>query len=295
MFLLMSPFYKNFPLKERTTIKIGGVAEIFFVPRSVEELKKHLPQLVRNYPHYFLGGGSNTIFGNFKGVVISSELLKGYKVLSETPEGVLLEVFSGTPLRELMKFSIEGNFCGLETLFGIPRITIGGAVAMNAGAYGREISQTVKGVYYVEPSTGEEILEENPLFGYRSSPFPSKGFITKVLLHLERCKCDLRGKIRELNLKRRKSQPLEFPTSGSTFKNPSGDYAGKLLQAVGLKGFCTKRGLCFSKKHANFLVNVEKKATLEDTLELINLAKERVWKEFGIRLEEEVKIVSTDG
>lgn len=291
----MSPFYKNFPLREKTTIKIGGVAKLFFVPNSVDELREYLPKLVSDYRLYFLGGGSNTIFGNFKGVVISSEKLKGFKVLKETDGGILLEVLSGTPLRELIPLSIKGNYCGLETLFGIPRITIGGAVAMNAGAYGSEISKTVRGIFYIDPSTGEEIFEEKPLFGYRFSEFPEKGFITKVYLFLERCNCDLKRKLRELNLKRKKSQPLEFPTSGSTFKNPSGDYAGRLLQAVGLRGFCTESRLCFSEKHANFLVNKEKRATFGEVLELINLAKERVCKEFSIRLEEEVKIVSTDG
>ena len=284
--------FNDFPLRDKTTILIGGKTKLLFSPKSVEELKSTLPKLVSNYETYFLGGGSNTIFGDFKGVVISSENLKGWRIIEETPEWVRLEILSGTPLRELIKPSIQNGWCGLETLFGIPRITLGGAVAMNAGAYGVEIGKFVEKVFYIDPPTGE-IFEDKPAFGYRSSPFPRRGFVYKAVLKLPKCGLDLRQRVRELNLKRRKNQPLNFPTAGSTFKNPKGFYAGKLLEEVGLKGFCTENGLCFSKKHANFLVNISKKATFGDVLRLIDLAKERVFKEFGILLEEEVKIVST--
>ena len=101
----------------------------------------------------------------------------------------------------------------------------------------------------------------------------------------------MRETVRKLNMERRKKQPLNLPTAGSTFKNPKGEFAGKLLEEVGLKGYCTENGLCFSKKHANFLVNLEKRATLSDVLKLLELAKERVYKTFGLLLEEEVKIV----
>ncbi len=284
-------FSTDFPLREKTTILIGGKAKLFFAPRGVGELKSLLPKLVSDYKTFFLGGGSNTIFGDFKGVVVSSEHLKGWRVIEETPKWVKLEILAGTSLRELIKPSIQNGWCGLETLFGIPRITLGGAIAMNAGAYGLEIGNFVERVFYIDPPTGE-IFEDKPAFGYRSSPFPRRGFVFKATLKLPKCGLDLRRRVRELNLRRRKSQPLNLPTAGSTFKNPKGFYAGKLLEEVGLRGFCTERGLCFSKKHANFLVNLSKEATFEDALRLIDLARERVFKAFGILLEEEVKIVS---
>ena len=107
-------------MAERTTIKIGGLARFLFLPSALSELKEFLPRLVQDYPLYYLGGGSNTIFGNFNGVVVSSQLLKGFRILEESEEGVLLEVLAGTPLRELLPLILEKNLCGLETLLGIP-------------------------------------------------------------------------------------------------------------------------------------------------------------------------------
>ncbi|HID79748.1 MAG TPA: UDP-N-acetylmuramate dehydrogenase [Aquifex aeolicus] len=286
---------KNEPLADKTTIKIGGIAQLFFLPSCLEEVEELLPLLTQDFPLYYLGGGSNTIFGKFKGVVVSSQSLRGFRVLEEDSEGILLEVLAGTLLKELIPLIFEKNLCGIETLLGIPRISVGGAVAMNAGAYGKEISQITEGVYYFDPLKGEFLLERKPRFGYRSSDFPQKGFICKVLLRLKPCPSPIRELVKKLNSRRRKSQPLELPTAGSTFKNPKGNFAGKLLEEVGLKGFCTKKGLCFSRKHANFLVNLSRKATLGDVLKLIDLAKERVLKEYDLWLEEEVKIVSTDG
>ena len=283
---------KNRPLRDKTTIKIGGVAKFYFAPSNLKELKEHLPKFHSDYPIYFLGGGSNTIFGNFKGVVISSENLKGFKVLEENSEGVKIEILSGTPLRALIPFMVDKKLCGLETLVGIPNITVGGAVAMNAGAYGKGVENLVEEVLYIKPETGEE-ERIKPSFGYRSSDFPERGFIYSVVLRLPRCKVNFLKLLREFNLRRRLHQPLNYPTAGSTFKNPKGDFAGKLLEMVGLKGFCTERGLCFSKKHANFLINISKKATFEDVLFLIGTAKERVLKKFGLMLEEEVKLVSS--
>ena len=284
------PLLKNFPLKEKTTIKIGGRAKLFFSPKSLQELKELLPRLMLDYPIHFLGGGSNTLFGNFKGVVVSSENFKGFKVLEETPRWLKISLLSGTPLKDLIPLSLKGNWCSFETLVGIPKITLGGAIAMNAGAYGREIAPLVEKVFYIDPQSGE-LVEDKPSFGYRSSPFPQRGFIYKSVLRLPKCKENFLQLLRNYNLRRRKSQPLSFPTAGSTFKNPKDHPAGRLLEEVGLKGFCTEKGLCFSKKHANFMVNLSKRATFEDALFLIETAKERVFKKFGLLLEEEVKLV----
>ena len=285
------PLFEDFPLRYKTTIKVGGVAKLFFAPKSLKELKEYLPLLAQDYPLYFLGGGSNTIFGSFKGVVVSSENLKGFEIIEETAEGIKISVLSGTPLRDLIALSVKGNWCGLETLMGIPGITVGGAIAMNAGAYGREIGPLVEMVFYVDPLTGELYDDEKPPFGYRSSPFPRRGFIYRAVLKLPKCKRKFLDLLRGYNKRRHLSQPLNHPTAGSTFKNPEGDYAGRLLEKVGLKGFCTERGLCFSKKHANFMVNLSGEAPFEDALSLIETAKGRVLKEFGILLEEEVKLV----
>jgi UDP-N-acetylmuramate dehydrogenase len=120
-----------------------------------------------------------------------------------------------------------------------------------------------------------------------------KGVIISLRLRLLRVETPVLNRIRELNRRRRKSQPLELPTAGSTFKNPKGDFAGRLLEEVGLKGFCTEGGLCFSEKHANFMVNTEGRATFEDALRLMEEAKERVFKTFGVELKEEVKLLGS--
>jgi len=283
---------KNKPLRDYTTLKIGGRAKLFFEPRSVEELLRELPHLAKENRIFVLGGGSNTVFGTFVDkCVVSTARLSWIKPLKEDRFGITFEVGGGTPLIKLLKISIKENLGGLEGLFGIPRITVGGAVAMNAGAYGFEIGQTVESVEYLNLKTFEVIEDEKPRFGYRSSPYRGKGLIVKVHLRLKKVDYPVGDRIGELLLKRRKKQPLSLPSAGSTFKNPPGDFAGRLIEAVGLKGYCTEGGLCFSRLHANFAVNLSKRATFEDFVELTTLAKERVSKTFGVELEEEVTVV----
>ena len=283
--------YRDYPLKEFTTVKIGGKSRCFFSPKNVNELLEYLPRLVQDYQIFILGGGSNTIFGNFKGCVISTQTLRGFSIKKKTKEWIELEIFGGTPLKDLIKLSVSGNWSGLEGLFGIPRITFGGAVAMNASAYSFEIGKLVKEVRFIDLNTLEENIDSAPRFGYRSSPYRGGAIIISTRLRLYKSQSSVRETIRNLNFRRKKSQPLTLPTAGSTFKNPLGFFAGKLLEEVGLKGYCTSKGLCFSKKHANFMVNISKRATLEDVYELTNLAKERVFKTFGVVLEEEVQLV----
>ncbi|NPB05072.1 MAG: UDP-N-acetylmuramate dehydrogenase [Aquificae bacterium] len=286
----MKNLYRDFPLAPLTTARVGQRARRLFRPSSVGELKELLPKLAAEDELFFLGGGSNTLFGNFKGCVVWTDRLRWVKVLNPEGDEVLIEAGAGTPLSELLKPVLELNLTGLEGLFGIPRITVGGAAAMNAGAYGFEVGPLVRRVRYLTPE-GDLVEEESPPFGYRSSPFPRKGIIVSVLLGLKKADFPVAERVRELNRRRKKSQPLHLPTAGSTFKNPKGFYAGRLLEEVGLKGFCTEGGLCFWKGHANFLVNLSGSATLSEVLYLLELAKERVLKSFGVLLEEEVRLV----
>ncbi len=281
---------KNKPLRGLTTIKIGGVAKLYFAPRSEEGLLKKLPPLVAENPIFILGGGSNTILGNLKGCLLHTENLKGFKVLRETDGWVEVEVLGGTPLKELLPLCVRENLSGLEGLFGIPAVTIGGAAAMNASAYGYEVGKLVKTLRVLNLSTFEVEEHTAPPFGYRSSPYPERGLIISLTLRLKRVKTPVAETIRKLNALRRKKQPIGEPTAGSTFKNPRGAFAGKLLEEVGLKGYCTEGGLCFSEKHANFMVN-RGNATLDDALRLMEEAKNRVLKTFGVELEEEVKLL----
>ncbi len=279
---------KDVPLSEFTTIKIGGRASLFFAPQSLSDIKL-LKTFAGKFPIFVLGGGSNTVFGNFKGLVLYTGNLRGFKVLKNTGGEVEIIALSGTPLKELLPVVIKENLTGLEGLFGIPGITVGGAVAMNAGAYGFETSKVVSKVLYYDLKDFSLKVEETPPFGYRSSPFLDKTFVVAVRIKLKRCKKNVLETLRELNRRRTKSQPLHLPTAGSTFKNPEGLKVWKLLDDVGLRGFCIG-GVCFSKKHANFAVNIGG-ATFGDFKKLLGTAKERVFKAFGIELEEEVKVV----
>jgi len=174
---------------------------------------------------------------------------------------------------------------------------VGGAVSMNAGAFGVETSDFLKEVYFL--SWDGELVKaqkEELEFSYRKSPFPQLGIVYKVVFEFEFSKEPIREDYARIRQIRKEKQPINLPTSGSTFKNPKGDYAGRLLEKVGLKGFRLKE-LAFSEKHANFLVNLGN-ANFSEVRDLIDLAKERVFNAFGVILEEEVKLIensSLDG
>lgn len=290
------------PIKERenlrrfTTLRVGGVARYFATPKSREEVIHCLKfSRDRDIPLFVLGGGSNTVLGDVEGLVINTSLLRGTEVRADE-ESVWVKALSGTPMKELITLGVKMNLEGIYKLLGFPA-SVGGAVAMNAGAFGVEISDFLEEVEFISWE-GElrraKAWELN--FGYRNSPFPQEGFVYAAIFRFSPSKVPVAEDYKRIRRKRKKSQPINMPTSGSTFKNPEGDFAGRLLEKVGLKGF--RRGnLGFSELHANFMVNYGT-ARIEDVKLLIKEAKERVYQETGINLEEEVKLVessSSDG
>ncbi|WP_461831622.1 UDP-N-acetylmuramate dehydrogenase [Aquifex sp.] len=283
----------NFPLKELTTIKVGGKALYYIEPQNLRELKEAI-EFTKAYdiPLFILGNGSNTIFGDIKGVVINTSRIRGIKVRNERVH-FFIEALCGTPLREIVRLSLSENLGGIYKLLGFPA-SVGGAVSMNAGAFGAEISDFLEEVYILSWE-GELVRykREEINFSYRCSPFPEKGVVFKAVFRLKKTTENVRERYTRIRETRKKSQPINLPTSGSTFKNPEGSYAGKLLEQAGLKGFRLKEA-GFSRKHANFLINYGN-ASFSEIKELIDIAKEKVYEHFGIKLSEEVKLVESSG
>jgi len=284
---------ENVPLKNLTSIKVGGKARFYAEPRNVEELRNFIEfSKTKGIPLFILGNGSNTILGDVNGLVLNLRKLKGLKVLQINGK-FRVEALSGTPLREIIRLSVRENLKEFYKLLGFPA-SVGGAISMNAGAFGVEISQFLKEVYFLDwEGNLHKVKQEELEFSYRKSPFPKLGIVYKAVFELEKSEENILPEYERIRSIRKTKQPINLPTSGSTFKNPKGEYAGRLLEKVGLKGFKLK-DMGFSEKHANFLVNYGE-GTFREAEDLIFLAKERVFDEFGIKLEEEVKLVESSG
>jgi UDP-N-acetylmuramate dehydrogenase (EC 1.1.1.158) len=276
---------KNADLKDFTTIKIGGVGSYMFFPENEKEFLD-IYKKYKNDKLYILGKGSNTIFGDFNGVLINTKYFYDVKI-QETKEGILVKASAGVPLKDLIKLSIENNVEEFYKLIGFPA-SIGGAIAMNAGAYGVEIFDFIKGVWFIDE---EEIIykpKEEIFYSYRKTEFENKPVLYGEFL-FRKSHQDIKPLAQTINQKRIEAQPLNMPTSGSTFKNPKDNFAGKLLEAVGLKGYRIK-DIGFSQKHANFLINYQN-ASFQNVIDILSIAKERVYKAFNIILEEEIKLI----
>jgi UDP-N-acetylenolpyruvoylglucosamine reductase len=276
---------KNADLKDFTTIKIGGVGSYMFFPENEKEFLD-IYKKYKNEKLYILGKGSNTIFGDFNGVLINTKYFYDVKI-QEAKEGILVKASAGVPLKDLIKLSIENNVEEFYKLIGFPA-SIGGAIAMNAGAYGVEIFDFIKGVWFIDE---EEIIykpKEEIFYTYRKTEFENKPVLYGEFL-FRKSHQDIKPLAQTINQKRIEAQPLNMPTSGSTFKNPKGNFAGKLLEAVGLKGYRIK-DIGFSQKHANFLINYQN-ASFQNVIDILSIAKERVYKAFNIILEEEIKLI----
>ncbi len=287
---------KNLLLSRYTTIRIGGLAKYMAFPENGKQVKECLRIAQwEGIPLFVLGRGANTIFGNFEGIVVNTKMLRRLKV-REDKGGLEVIAQAGVPLSTIVELGVKENLEGIYKLGGFPA-TVGGAIAMNAGAFGYEISQHLKAVKFLSYE-GEEVLlsKEDLGFSYRSSPFPSAGIVLEAIFFFPKLNHSVYEEYEKIKIKRKESQPIQMPTAGSTFKNPSVDSAGRLLEKVGMKGYRVGR-VALSEKHANFLINLGG-AVLEDVIKIIAYAKERVFEAFGIELEEEVRIIessSADG
>jgi len=277
----------NEPLAKYTTFKIGGPADIYVEPMSIDELLNLLRYLDdRGIDFVVLGNGSNVLVSDegFRGAVINLEA--GFNFVKK--EGECVIAGAGIKLARFVDFCVENGLRGVEMLAGIPG-TLGGAIIMNAGAYSGEISDYLLDVEVIRNMKLVRLKKEECGFGYRTSNLTNDIVIQAKFKFPPGDVEEMKKIRREILLKRNISQPVNFPNAGSIFKNPPGDYAGRLIEKAGLKGVCIGDAQ-ISEKHANFIIN-KGKAKAMDVLELIKLAQTKVYEKFGIKLELEVRLI----
>lgn len=287
---------ENAPMSKYTSFKAGGAAACLVEVQSVEELKEVL-QLVaeNNIPHMMLGNGSNILFkdSGYEGVVIKlSQESFSEVAFEECGDKYKVTCGTGILLSTLARTLLEKSLTGFEFASGIPG-SLGGAVFMNAGAYGGEMKDVVTSVKVVSPDGKEEKVfsAEEMEFSYRHSILEENGHIA-VEVTFEFAKGDkeeISATMKELMQKRNSKQPVNYPSAGSTFKRPTGYFAGKLIEDAGLKG-TSVGGAEVSTLHSGFVIN-KSGATATDILELIALVQNRVYDQFGVMLEPEVRII----
>lgn len=282
-------YKKNEPMKSHTSFKIGGAADLFLCVSSSEELKKVIIEAEKqDIPYFILGKGSNLLVSDkgIEGIVIS---LLGTDNISVEGNSIIAD--AGASLTAVCNVALENGLKGLEFAYGIPG-TVGGALYMNAGAYGGEMRDVVSEAEYIDKNGNiDTILLSQMELGYRTSLF-KKGekIITKVTFKLDIGeKEEIKAKMTDFMGRRKDKQPLEYPSAGSTFKRPEGYFAGALIEQNGLKGRCVGSAQV-SEKHAGFVINTGN-ATCEDVLSLIEEIKETVFKADGVKLEPEVIFV----
>ena len=278
------------PMKDHTTFKIGGPADILVRPSSEDELKAVLTYLNEDsIPCTVLGNGSNVLVkdGGIRGAVVQIG-----KAMSDIHiEGTVLTAQAGAMLSAAAAAAAAESLTGMEFAAGIPG-SIGGAVFMNAGAYGGEMSHIIRSCRALLPDGSiREFSKEELNLGYRRSIFSEEGgIVISCTLDLKNgSKEEIYAEMKELATRRKEKQPLSLPSAGSTFKRPEGYFAGKLIQDAGLRGLSVG-GARVSQKHAGFIVN-EGGASAEDVLTLIRLVQMTVKDRFGVDLTPEVRIL----
>ena len=280
-------------LSEYVNFKVGGPADILLIPNSKEQVIKSIKICKENnIPFYLIGNGSNILVrdGGFRGVVLSLKNVKNIYV-----DGEKIEAECGVMLKEVSDKAIENSLTGFEFACGIPG-TIGGAVFMNAGAYDGEIAHVIESAEIIDEECNIVRLSNKDLdFGYRSSIVMKKGYtVLSAVFKLEKGQVKtIKELIEDLTNKRESKQPLEYPSAGSTFKRPTGYFAGKLIQDAGLKGYSIG-GAAVSEKHSGFVIN-KGNATAKDITDLIKHIQDEVKKQFGVDLHPEVRIKNIKG
>lgn len=278
------------PMAKHTTFQIGGPAQVFVTPETIDQIQQVVMLCNEDQtPFFVLGNGSNLLVSDLgmDGVVI--QLYQNFSACSV--DGNLVKAEAGTMLAAIGNMAADVGLAGFEFASGIPG-TLGGAVMMNAGAYGGEMRDIVRTVRLMDQAghvfekSGEEME-----FGYRESIVEREHYIVldAVLELAQGQKEEIRTRMKELAEARRKKQPLEYPSAGSTFKRPEGYFAGKLIMDANLKGYQVG-GAQISEKHCGFVVN-RGGATADDVLCLIHDVQDRVEEIFQVRLEPEVKLV----
>ena len=271
-------------LSSYVNFRVGGPADILLILESKEQIKKSICICKENnIPIYVIGNGSNILVrdGGFRGVVIS---LKGVHNVTVNDERI--EAECGAMLKEVSDKAMENSLTGFE---------FGGEVFMNAGAYDGEIAHVIESAEVLDENCNVLKLTNDELdFGYRSSLVMKKGYtVLSAVFKLQKGKVKtIKDLVNDLTHKRESKQPLEYPSAGSTFKRPTGYFAGKLIQDAGLKGYSIG-GAAVSEKHSGFVIN-KGNATAKDITDLIKYIQDEVKEQFGVDLHTEVRIIGEE-
>lgn len=277
-------------LSKYTTFKIGGPARVLIEAKSDEEVLK----LVRLFhemeeDYLIIGNGSNLLItddGIERPVIVLDKKFSNITTIDE----VTLYAEAGASLKSLANKALDLGLGGLEAISGIPG-TVGGAVYMNAGAYGSEIKDVVTKIRYIKDDSIAELDASEANFAHRRSIFQDKGYIIlgAYFKLVKKDKKDIEEEQRDYTQRRKDKQPLEYPSAGSVFKRPEGYYASKLIEDAGLKGLSVG-GAMVSKKHSGFIINTGS-ASFDDVVTLIEKVKAIVLEKFAVGLEEEIRII----
>ena len=278
------------PMSEHTTFKIGGPADVYVTPETTDEVREVIAACREvEAPYFVLGNGSDLLVSDdgYRGVIVG--LADAFTNVSIEDEEITCQ--AGVSLREASEMACELGLTGLEFACGIPG-TIGGACFMNAGAYGGCIADVLKSVRVLMPNGSIETIAVTDLdLGYRESRIKNDGLVVLTATFALR-KGDpdaIRAQMDDLTHQRESKQPLDKPSAGSTFKRPEGYFAGKLIMDAGLMGYQVG-GAAVSKKHAGFVVNLGE-ATAADVRAVIAHVQDEVERQFGVRLEPEVRFL----
>ena len=280
---------ENVMLKKYTTFKVGGPANIFVTPRTKQALM-NLTQIINetDQSYFVLGKGSNIIVGDkgYNGIIIYTGQLDKIKVDNNT-----IVAQSGATLKDIAEIAQDYSLTGMEFASGIPG-SLGGAVFMNAGAYGGEMNDIIQKVSAVDQKGQKKVMPKKELnLSYRSSIFQENEYIIlDAFLKLTKGnKDDIRAKMDKLERKRKNKQPLEYPSAGSSFKRPKDHYTGPLIEKANMKGYQIG-GAQVSEKHAGFIVN-KGNATAQDIVKLIQKIQKEVYAISGVKLKPEPKFL----
>ena len=283
---------ENEPMSKHTTFRVGGPADVMFLPESGEQLAAALAAAkAAGVPVVVIGNGSNLVVrdGGIRGLVIA--LGEGMAAIARA--GNILTAWAGASLSRVAAYAQASGLSGLEFASGIPG-TLGGGCAMNAGAYGGQLSDVLLDAEVLLNGECRTLTREDMQMGYRTSlPLREGGIVVSARFELTPDDPEaIAARMRDLNARRRDKQPLNHPSAGSTFKRPEGFFAGALIEQAGLKGRAVG-GARVSEKHAGFIVNTGG-ATAADILSLIGIVQDEVQARFGVRLETEVRVLGED-
>ena len=283
--------FGNAPMNKHTSFKTGGNADLLIIPDSIDSLQQIIKKCKElNIKPFVMGNGSNLLVtdSGYKGVIIKiGAQLSGLRMLDDNT----IYCESGVMMKTLCNFALDNSLSGLEFAFGIPG-NLGGAVYMNAGAYGGEMKDILYSCTHIDDEGNIGTLTKDQLdLGYRHSAYTNNGFtIISATLKLQKGdKAEIKDAMNDKLRRRKEKQPLEFPSAGSTFKRPEGYFAGALIEDCSLKGYSIG-GAQVSEKHAGFVIN-RGGATSTDILNLIKHIQDTVYEKHGVKLETEVKII----